>query len=64
MMVGENPEQPTSYVGATTQICVPHNKKHQVKPSLAGEFSLSTNTNGPGETILNFFRANSRPVSG
>jgi endoglucanase len=64
MMVGENPEQPTSYVGATTQICVPHNKKHQVKRRLAGEFSLSTNTNGPGQTILNFFRANSRPVSG
>jgi hypothetical protein len=57
MMVGDNPEHPTSYEGTNVQLCA--------SGRLAGAGkgrALETNINGPGMIILNYFRANSEPA--
>lgn len=59
MMVGNNPEDPTSYAGATTQVCERNGGK---VARAAASALLSTNRNGPGQLILDFFRANSQPA--
>jgi hypothetical protein len=90
MMIGDNPEDPTSYNGAKSQTCDASNGKASapaaVTPGLTGKAarkaarqaekkasrgknklespnSLQSNTNGPGATILAFFRANSHPAT-
>lgn len=52
LMIGNNPDDPTSYAGTTTQLCSPGTTVR----------TLASNENGPGQLIENFFTANSGPV--
>ncbi len=57
MQVGNNPENPTTYAGTTTQCPTATGKKHRAALTAA----LQSNTEGPGSLILAFFRGNSVP---
>lgn len=53
MIVGNNLDEPTTYPKNSKQLCLN-------KPTKSA--TLGSNNNGPGQLILNFFRANSHPV--
>jgi hypothetical protein len=61
MIVGDNLDQPTSYQGTDTQLCVAHNQAHQAVGD-DSTYQPTSTTNGPGADVLNFFKATSTPV--
>jgi Cellulase (glycosyl hydrolase family 5) len=59
LIVGNNLDQPTSYSGYSTQLCVAHTKKHK---AIGNVNALTTGTDGPGADILGFFAATSHTL--
>ena len=58
LIVGNDLQKPTTYSGASQQLCVPHTRHHTAKPVGSGlTYDPQTNVNGAGADILDFFHS-------